>query len=112
VGNARQRKHCGKDQNTRCAFHSGRYPQRLEVGLREPLGDGIDDIGLPENHPTIASLMKANGYETTHVTYFMARPEQKFRRVITKLDSDLRTAVRKIKKGGLAKKDVYEGEGK
>ena len=53
-----------------------------------------------------------NGYETTHVTYFMARPEQKFRRVITKLDSDLRTAVRKIKKGGLAKKDVYEGEAK
>jgi Rps23 Pro-64 3,4-dihydroxylase Tpa1-like proline 4-hydroxylase len=50
-----------------------------------------------------------NGYETTHVTYFMARPEQKFRRAITKLDSDLRTAVRKIKKGGLAKKDVYEG---
>jgi Rps23 Pro-64 3,4-dihydroxylase Tpa1-like proline 4-hydroxylase len=53
-----------------------------------------------------------NGYETTHVTYFMARPEQKFRRVITKLDSDLRTAVRKIKKGGLAKKDVYGGPAK
>ena len=53
-----------------------------------------------------------NGYETTHVTYFMARPEQKLRRVMTKLDSDLRTAVRKIKKDGLAKKDVYEGEAK
>ncbi len=50
-----------------------------------------------------------NGYETTHVTYFMARPEQKLWRVITKLDSNLRTAVRKIKKSGLAKKDVYEG---
>src|SRR5881296_1665021 len=22
---------------TRCAFHTGRYPQRLEVGLQEPL---------------------------------------------------------------------------
>ena len=53
-----------------------------------------------------------NGYETAHVTYFMARPEQKLRRVITKLDSDLRTAVRKIKKSGLAKKDVYEGPAK
>jgi Rps23 Pro-64 3,4-dihydroxylase Tpa1-like proline 4-hydroxylase len=53
-----------------------------------------------------------NGYETTHVTYFMARPEQKVRRIVTKLDSDLRTAIRKIKKDGLAKKDVYEGEGK
>jgi Rps23 Pro-64 3,4-dihydroxylase Tpa1-like proline 4-hydroxylase len=50
-----------------------------------------------------------NGYETTHVTYFMARPEQKVRRVVTKLDSDIRTAVRKLKKSGFAKKDVYDG---
>lgn len=49
---------------TRTAFHSGRYAQRLEVGLREPLGDGINDIGLPESHPTIASQMKKNGYDT------------------------------------------------
>lgn len=53
-----------------------------------------------------------NGYETTHVTYFMARPEQKVRRLVTKLDSDIRTAVRKIKKSGFAKKDVYEGPAK
>ncbi len=51
-----------------------------------------------------------NGYETTHVTYFMARPEQKFRRLVTRADSDLRTVLRKIKKGGFAKKDVFEGE--
>jgi Rps23 Pro-64 3,4-dihydroxylase Tpa1-like proline 4-hydroxylase len=50
-----------------------------------------------------------NGYETTHVTYFMARPEQKLRRIVTKLDSDLRTAVRKVKKSGFSKKDVYQG---
>lgn len=50
-----------------------------------------------------------NGYETTHVTYFMARPEQKVRRVVTKLDSDLRTILRKVKKDGFAKKDVFEG---
>ena len=50
-----------------------------------------------------------NGYETTHVTYFMARPEQKLRRVLTKLDSELRTKLRKIKKDGFAKKDVFEG---
>lgn len=49
-----------------------------------------------------------NGYETTHVTYFMARPEQKLRRVVTKLDSDLRTLARRFKKSGFAKKDVYE----
>jgi Rps23 Pro-64 3,4-dihydroxylase Tpa1-like proline 4-hydroxylase len=50
-----------------------------------------------------------NGYETSHVTYFMARPEQKFRRIVTRVDSDVRTALRKIKKSGFAKKDVFEG---
>jgi Rps23 Pro-64 3,4-dihydroxylase Tpa1-like proline 4-hydroxylase len=49
-----------------------------------------------------------NGYETSHVTYFMARPEQKFRRLITRFDSDLRTFLRKIKRDGFAKKDIYD----
>lgn len=49
-----------------------------------------------------------NGYETFHVTYFMARPEQKLRRLVTRVDSDIRTFVRKFKKDGLAKRDVYE----
>ena len=51
-----------------------------------------------------------NGYETFHVTYFMARPEQKLRRLVTRVDSDVRTLVRKFKKDGLAKKDVYEAK--
>ena len=50
-----------------------------------------------------------NGYETTHVTYFMARPEQKLRRLVTRADSDLRTLLRKVKKSGFAKKDVFDG---
>ncbi len=49
-----------------------------------------------------------NGYETFHVTYFMARPEQKFRRLVTKVDSDIRTFVRRFKKDGLARRDIYE----
>src|SRR5436309_4937302 len=50
---------------TRCAFHTGRYPQRLEVGLEEPLTPrSRPDVGLPPNHPTIASLVKAGGYDT------------------------------------------------
>jgi len=53
-----------------------------------------------------------NGYETTHVTYFMARPEQKVRRIITKIDSDLRTMLRKVKKDGFAKKDVFDDSDK
>src|SRR3954451_5782348 len=41
---------------TRCAFHTGRYPQRLPVGLEEPLkASSPDDVGLPPAHPTVAS---------------------------------------------------------
>src|SRR6478672_11213027 len=33
---------------TRCAFHTGRYPQRLPVGLEEPLkASSPTDAGLP-----------------------------------------------------------------
>jgi Rps23 Pro-64 3,4-dihydroxylase Tpa1-like proline 4-hydroxylase len=53
-----------------------------------------------------------NGYETTHVTYFQARPEQIFRRFITRADSDLRTLLRKVKKDGFAKKDLFEKDEK
>jgi arylsulfatase A-like enzyme len=55
---------------TRCAFITGRYPARTEVGLQEPLherramGERALTLGLPPAHPTIASLLKQSGYET------------------------------------------------
>jgi arylsulfatase A-like enzyme len=49
---------------TRCAFVTGRYPQRTEVGLHEPLTARDRDNGLPADRPTIAALLKANGYDT------------------------------------------------
>src|SRR6188472_2406932 len=53
---------------TRCAYITGRYPQRLPVGLEEPLRDtSPPDVGLPPSHPTIASLLKQNGYDTSLV---------------------------------------------
>jgi arylsulfatase A-like enzyme len=52
---------------TRVSFHTGRYPQRLPVGLQEPLGDANQDLGIPAEHPTLASLLKANNYETSLV---------------------------------------------
>ena len=58
------------------------------------------------------SPVSPNGYETTHVTYFQARPEQTFKRFITKADSDLRSILRKVKKSGFSKKDLYDGENK
>jgi arylsulfatase A-like enzyme len=54
----------------RCAFITGRYPARTHVGLEEPLtersdlGDKAMTLGLPPDHPTVASLLKGNGYET------------------------------------------------
>ena len=55
---------------TRCAFITGRYPARTRVGLEEPLhekralGERALTLGLPPEHPTIASLLKQSGYET------------------------------------------------
>ena len=49
---------------TRCAFFTGRYPARLRIGLIEPLPATNHEVGLDPQHPTIASLLKGNGYET------------------------------------------------
>jgi len=49
---------------TRCALATGRYPARLQIGLEEPLLEANTSVGLPPNHPTIASLLAAAGYET------------------------------------------------
>jgi arylsulfatase A-like enzyme len=48
---------------TRVGLITGRYQYRLPVGLMEPLGP--QDVGLPPEHPTIASLMRQAGYRTT-----------------------------------------------
>jgi arylsulfatase A-like enzyme len=58
---------------TRVGFHTGRYPARLPVGLEEPitekkeLGDRIKTAGIPHEHPTVSSLIKAQGYDTALV---------------------------------------------
>ncbi|HEV7892575.1 MAG TPA: sulfatase-like hydrolase/transferase [Pyrinomonadaceae bacterium] len=58
---------------TRCAFVTGRYPARTRVGLEEPLAfrkqlvERKQDIGLPPEHPTVASLLKSAGYNTALV---------------------------------------------
>jgi arylsulfatase A-like enzyme len=68
---------------TRCAFITGRYPARTPVGLQEPLGwkknlgAKVTSLGLSPDHPTIASLLKKNGYETaligkSHLGYLPA----------------------------------------
>ena len=50
---------------TRTALITGRYQYRLPVGLEEPLTGR--DVGLPPDQPTLPSLLKKAGYETTLV---------------------------------------------
>lgn len=52
---------------TRCAFLTGQYPARHPVGLLEPLPWKKQEggsTGLDPSFPTVASLLKNNGYET------------------------------------------------
>lgn len=51
---------------TRTAFMTGRYPARTPVGLIEPLTSTKKDSasGLTNEFPSIATLMRASGYET------------------------------------------------
>jgi len=49
---------------TRLALITGRYQYRLPLGLEEPLAGKID-VGLPPEHPTLPSLLRAAGYGTT-----------------------------------------------
>jgi len=48
---------------SRVALITGRYQYRLPIGLEEPLGRR--NVGVPPSHPTIASLLRKGGYETT-----------------------------------------------
>jgi arylsulfatase A-like enzyme len=50
---------------TRTALITGRYQYRLPLGLEEPLAGR--DVGLPPTHPTLPSLLKKAGYNTTLV---------------------------------------------
>ncbi len=48
---------------TRVALITGRYQYRLPIGLQEPLGP--QNVGLPPEHPTVASLLRDAGYATS-----------------------------------------------
>lgn len=47
---------------TRTALATGRYQDRLDVGLDEP--NGARGTGLPPDHPTMPSILKKVGYVT------------------------------------------------
>jgi arylsulfatase A-like enzyme len=50
---------------SRTALMTGQYQYRLAIGLEEPLHSRSKrKIGLPLDHPTLPSLLKATGYRT------------------------------------------------
>jgi arylsulfatase A-like enzyme len=49
---------------TRVALATGRYQQRLTVGLEEPITAPSATDMLPPGHPTLASLLREVGYRT------------------------------------------------
>jgi arylsulfatase A-like enzyme len=49
---------------TRIGLYTGRYPSRLVAGLEEPLGTRDSHHGIPHDHPTLPSLLRADGYRT------------------------------------------------
>ncbi len=48
---------------SRVSLMTGRYQQRLPIGLEEPLTQR--NVGLPPEQPTLASLLRARGYATS-----------------------------------------------
>jgi len=49
---------------TRVSLYTGRNPGRLPIGLEEPLQTRSEDMGIPDDHPTLPSLLVEAGYET------------------------------------------------
>jgi hypothetical protein len=49
---------------TRIALITGRYQQRLQVGLEEPINTLDPGLRLPPGHPTLPSLLRLAGYRT------------------------------------------------
>lgn len=49
---------------TRFGLYTGRYPGRLPGGNKEPIAGPSEVDGIPLDHPTLASLLKGEGYRT------------------------------------------------
>ena len=52
---------------SRIAIATGRYQHRLRGGFDEPIGTVSPKLGLPPEHPTMASLLRDAGYATALV---------------------------------------------
>ena len=69
---------------TRVGLMTGRYQNRLPIGLEEPLG--LRDVGLPAAHPTLPSLLRKAGYQTGLVGKWHLGSPPKFSPLISGYD--------------------------
>jgi Rps23 Pro-64 3,4-dihydroxylase Tpa1-like proline 4-hydroxylase len=101
------------DQVTRCIEVPSLFNRMVLMATNDRSYHSVNEVKIEGTRRCVSNYYfsphSPNGYETSHVTYFMARPEQRLRRVMTKVDSEVRSALRRIKKQGFARKDIYEG---
>ena len=70
---------------SRVALITGRYQYRLAIGLEEPLASANPDVGLPPEHPTLPSLLKKAGYQSTLIGKWHLGPLPEVRPVAERL---------------------------
>lgn len=56
------------------------------------------------------SEISPTGFDYFHITSFAGRPEEPFKRVVSSLDNLFRNVLRKAKKDGFGKVDLYQGK--
>jgi arylsulfatase A-like enzyme len=102
---------------TRFALITGRYQYRLRGGLEEPIASARKGLGLPPEHPTLPSLLKAAGYDTALIgKWHLGRPPEYgplrsgYDRFFGNLGGAVDYFTHKPAVGDHVPRDLYEGE--
>ncbi|MDP9992847.1 arylsulfatase A-like enzyme [Variovorax boronicumulans] len=102
---------------TRFALITGRYQYRLRGGLEEPIATSGKGLGLPPEHPTLPSLLKAAGYDTALIgKWHLGRPPEYgpqhsgYDRFFGNLGGAVDYFTHKAGVGNDLPRDLYEGE--
>ncbi|MDQ0609247.1 arylsulfatase A-like enzyme [Variovorax sp. W1I1] len=102
---------------TRFALITGRYQYRLRGGLEEPIATSGKGLGLPPEHPTLPSLLKAAGYDTALIgKWHLGRPPEYgpqrsgYDRFFGNLGGAVDYFTHKSGVGDHLPRDLYEGE--
>jgi arylsulfatase A-like enzyme len=102
---------------TRFALLTGRYQYRLPGGLEEPLTSAGQPLGLPPEHPTLPSLLRAVGYATALIGKWHLGPlphygplKSGYERFFGNYGGSIDYFTHKPGVGDHVSRDLYEGE--